>query len=179
MTKKLLIIFGVIILLVLIGVNYSVAAGIGSAGVGLQDAGTKSNLSGDFSSTISTVVSAILAIVGTIFLIMMIYAGMLWLTASGNSERSDKGKRILTESVIGLVIALSAYAITNFVGSRLGASDPKGGSEQTCADKKGSCKESCASDDSEFDVVTTDCAKQQRVCCINVDECDLSGNCNQ
>ena len=42
------------------------------------------------------------------------------MTAAGNAERVDKAKTILTAASMGLVIVLSAYAITKFVFSSLG-----------------------------------------------------------
>ncbi len=51
---------------------------------------------------------------GGIFLITMIYAGYLWMTAQGNQEQVEKAKKIIINSSIGLAIILSAYAITYF-----------------------------------------------------------------
>jgi cbb3-type cytochrome oxidase subunit 3 len=66
------------------------------------------------------VIQAILALLGVIFLILTIYGGIIWMTAAGNDQRIDKAKKIIINSVIGLVIIVSAYAITAFIGSRFG-----------------------------------------------------------
>ncbi|MFA6486095.1 MAG: hypothetical protein WCT40_01865 [Candidatus Magasanikbacteria bacterium] len=104
--------------------DYSIsmaAAGLGQAGANLQSTGAVTKLSSDLSATVLIVLNAILAIVGSLFLILSIYAGYLWMTAAGNAERADKGKTILKEVVIGLVLTLSVLAITNFVGTKFGA----------------------------------------------------------
>lgn len=96
--------------------------------VGLNDATTvlnnvagteKTGLSGSLADTVSTVIKAVLALVGTMFLVLTIYAGILWMTAQGNDEMVTKAVGIIKASVIGLVIIMSAYAITFFVTSKL------------------------------------------------------------
>lgn len=72
-------------------------------------------------SLIGTIISAVLGLLGVLFLILTIYAGLLWMTAGGNTDNVKKAKSILLNSVIGLVIVLSSYAITatviRYVGS--------------------------------------------------------------
>jgi hypothetical protein len=69
---------------------------------------------------IQTVIQVALSFLGVIFLILMIYGGFLWMTASGNEEKAGKAKKILTAAIIGLIIVIGAYAITTLVMSRLG-----------------------------------------------------------
>ncbi len=69
---------------------------------------------------IGNIVAVALSFTGVAFFILILYAGILWMTAAGNAERVDKAKTILTAASIGLVIVLSAYAITKFVFSSLG-----------------------------------------------------------
>ncbi|HNX11266.1 MAG TPA: hypothetical protein PKI61_03940 [bacterium] len=71
------------------------------------------------SSRIGQIVGAILSFVGVILLILIIYAGILWMTASGNEKNVEKAKNIIISAIIGLIIVLSAYAITAFVGRQL------------------------------------------------------------
>ncbi len=98
---------------------------------GLQDAagrleqiggqnGEKLGVSADLSTSIATVIKAVLSLLGTIFLGLTIYAGILWMTAAGNDETVSKATGILKMAVIGLVIIMSAYAITYFVTTKLG-----------------------------------------------------------
>jgi len=61
------------------------------------------------------VINAILGLLGIIFLVLTIYAGFLWMTAAGNDDQVSKAKSIITAAIIGIVIIVAAYAITNFV----------------------------------------------------------------
>ncbi len=81
-------------------------------GVTAQKAGTTQS---DVSTVIGTVINTALTLVGLIFLVLMVYAGYLWMTARGESDPVDKAKKIIAGSIVGLVIVLSAYAITAFV----------------------------------------------------------------
>lgn len=64
---------------------------------------------------VGNVINALLGILGVVFLILVIYAGILWMTAAGNEKQVEKAKDILINGVVGLVIILAAYTITYFV----------------------------------------------------------------
>ena len=57
-----------------------------------------------------------LSFVGIIFLALMIWAGIQWMTAQGNSGQVEKAKDLMVNAAIGLVIVSAAYSITIFVG---------------------------------------------------------------
>jgi hypothetical protein len=63
------------------------------------------------------IIGTVLSFVGVLFLIMMIYAGIMWMTAQGNDQQITKAKSLLINSIIGLVIIFAAYAITAFIGN--------------------------------------------------------------
>lgn len=95
---------------------------------GLQDAAGDTQLIGSQSSVdaktalpelIGKVIAIVLSFVGVIFFILILYAGLLWMIAFGNSERVDSAKSIVEHAAVGLVIVLAAYAISTFVFSRL------------------------------------------------------------
>ena len=109
-------------------VIFALSAPLFVSAQGLKDAGnvlnqianpSQTGLSGDLATTVATVIKAVLALVGTVFLVLTIYAGILWMTAQGEEEKVTKAKEIIKASVIGLVIIMSAYAITYFVTSKL------------------------------------------------------------
>lgn len=68
---------------------------------------------------IGGIIQALLGIVGVIFLILAVYAGTLYMTAGGESAKVKKAKDMLTQSLIGLIIIVAAYALTNFVVDQL------------------------------------------------------------
>jgi len=67
------------------------------------------------SETVGKIIKAVLGFLGTIFLALTVYAGVLWMTAAGNEEKVTKAMGILKTSVIGLIIIVAAYSITYFV----------------------------------------------------------------
>lgn len=56
----------------------------------------------------------ILGLVGSLALLFFIYGGIMFMLAGGKSEMIDKGKKILTNAVIGVAIVLGAWIIVNF-----------------------------------------------------------------
>lgn len=61
---------------------------------------------------VQTILTGVFSILGVVFLLLIVYAGFLWMTAMGQSKKVDKAKDILIQSTIGLVVILSAYAIS-------------------------------------------------------------------
>ncbi|MEI7452375.1 MAG: hypothetical protein WCK37_04225 [Candidatus Falkowbacteria bacterium] len=70
---------------------------------------------GSIDSGISSMITLILSFLGVIFLVLMIYGGVLWMIAQGNEKNVDQAKSIITDAIIGLIIVASAYAISYFV----------------------------------------------------------------
>ncbi|MCG2701066.1 hypothetical protein L6267_02785 [Candidatus Parcubacteria bacterium] len=70
---------------------------------------------------IGAIIQTALTFLGVIFLILMIYGGYLWMTARGNEEQSGKAKNTIVAAIIGIVIVLSAYAISYLVIEKLGS----------------------------------------------------------
>ncbi|MFH1291991.1 MAG: pilin [bacterium] len=56
-----------------------------------------------------------MVLMGAIALALYIWAGMLWMTSGGNSERKDKAMKTLLWVTIGLVVVFSSYAMLRFV----------------------------------------------------------------
>lgn len=69
---------------------------------------------------IGTLINVFLGLLGVIFLLLVLYAGFLWMTAGGDDKQVDKAKKMLINATVGLVIVLSAYAITTFIVNWIG-----------------------------------------------------------
>ena len=74
----------------------------------------------DISQLATKLINWLLLILGLIATAMIIYAGVLLVFNGGNESQVKKAKTILTWSIIGLVVSLSAFAIVNMVQSLLG-----------------------------------------------------------
>jgi len=80
-----------------------------------DSAGYPKNSANSLPQTIGLIIKGLLSLLGVIFMCYIIYGGYLWMTAGGNEENITKAKAIIKGSIIGLIIVLGAYAITEFV----------------------------------------------------------------
>ncbi|MBU0647549.1 pilin [Patescibacteria group bacterium] len=64
---------------------------------------------------LANTISFLLSIAGFVATIYIIYAGYLLVTSQGNEQQIETGKKALTGSIIGLVIALSGVLIINSI----------------------------------------------------------------
>lgn len=62
-----------------------------------------------------TLIAYILGLIGSIALLFIIIAGLMYMTSAGSEERIANSKRILTGAVIGLGIALLAYSLLQVI----------------------------------------------------------------
>ena len=74
---------------------------------------------GDPRAITARIINIILSLLGIIDVGLMLYAGFNWMTAGGNEEKITSAKGTIWASIIGLLIILSAYAISRFVLVRL------------------------------------------------------------
>lgn len=61
------------------------------------------------------VINMMLGLLGLIFIILLIYAGFIYMTAQGDEKKVTKAKDTIKNSVIGVIIILFAYIISNAV----------------------------------------------------------------
>lgn len=64
---------------------------------------------------IKTIVNVLLFILGAVAVIMIVIGGMRYTVSQGDSAAITSAKNTILYAVIGLVVALLAYAIVNFV----------------------------------------------------------------
>ncbi|MBI4142774.1 hypothetical protein HY480_02785 [Candidatus Uhrbacteria bacterium] len=64
---------------------------------------------------IARIISASLGLIGIVLVVLLVYAGYLWMTAGGEEEKVTKAKDIIRNAIIGLIVVLLAYAISRFV----------------------------------------------------------------
>ncbi len=66
-------------------------------------------------TVIAKVISVLLSILGTIALLMFIYAGFNWMTAMGNDTKINTAKKIMVWSTAGLVVIFISYIAAGFL----------------------------------------------------------------
>lgn len=88
---------------------------LNSSSAACQDLSKQDGLS----NTLKNATNIVLFIAGALAVIMIIYGAIRFMTAHGNEKQVESARLIVTYSVIGLIIAILAYALVNFVLSNL------------------------------------------------------------
>jgi len=68
---------------------------------------------------VGIVIQTVIGLLGLVFIILIIIAGFKWMMANGNEEDVKKSLRIIKESIIGLIIILSAWTLWTFIFQKL------------------------------------------------------------
>src|SRR3989339_1258489 len=95
-----------------------------------------------------TFIFLLLGVLGSIFLLLVIFGGLTWMLAAGNEEKITKARSTITHAVIGLLIVLAAYLLTNFVIFQLSDNLTTGGTpaennarnDSGCTNSNGVCQ---------------------------------------
>lgn len=100
------------------------ASATGSALTNLQSSLNTTSTSAGLTSKplpelVGSFIASALGLLGVVLVVLVIYAGFIWMTAQGNDEKIKKAKGMITSAVIGMIIIFAAYAITNFVVASL------------------------------------------------------------
>lgn len=97
-----------------------------------------------------------LSAVGIIFFVLMFYAGYLWMTARGAEETITTAKNTIIMAVIGLIIVVSGYAISNFIVTYVverQAGNPATDTENLGTGPLGCCVDWVSSGDKYTDII--------------------------
>ena len=87
--------------------------------LGISQPGAVGLSNKDVRTTIATIVRTALGFLGTIAFLIFFYAGFLWMTAGGNTEKVEEAQKWMGGAVIGLAIILLSYGLTTFVITQL------------------------------------------------------------
>jgi len=68
---------------------------------------------------IANVVNILFGLLGVLAIGLIMYAGFIWMTAAGDSDKIDRAKTILRNAAIGLLIVLSSFALAVYILGRL------------------------------------------------------------
>ena len=64
---------------------------------------------------IASIIEILLFIAGAIAVLFVVIGGYYWMTAKGNDEQAEKGRKTLTNAIIGIVVVIMAYVIINVI----------------------------------------------------------------
>lgn len=65
--------------------------------------------------TVQKIINVLLFILGIIAVIVIVIGGVMYATSGGNAEQTKKAKDAILYAIIGIVVAVMAYAIVGFV----------------------------------------------------------------
>lgn len=79
---------------------------------------------------IQDVLNFILLVAGIIFVVLFFVGGISYLSGAGDEKQTGRAKRILVDAIVGLILTLAAWAVSNFIygyltkgqGARVGTS---------------------------------------------------------
>ncbi|MDO4870553.1 MAG: hypothetical protein Q3996_00425 [Candidatus Saccharibacteria bacterium] len=95
------------------------ASGGISGGVNCATNNSKDKLFGD-GSVFNNVVNFLLFLIGIISVIMIIYGGIQYSLSAGDSSKVTSAKNTILYAIVGLIVAMLAFAIVNFVTGAIG-----------------------------------------------------------
>ncbi len=69
----------------------------------------------DLPKLIGNLINVVLSVMGIVFVILIVYAGILYMQAGSDPKNAEKAKSLIINSIIGLIIIVAAYAIASFI----------------------------------------------------------------
>lgn len=85
-----------------------------SGGLAAADTGSSANTKG-INGIVTTIINVLLYIIGLISVIMIIIGGIRYATSNGDANSVTAAKNTILYAIVGLVVAIFAWAIVNFV----------------------------------------------------------------
>lgn len=85
-----------------------------SEGIGATEGAADTGAT-DINSVVQNVINILLFIVGAGAVIMLIVGGIQYITSTGDQQRVSNAKNTIIYAIVGVVVALLAYALVNYV----------------------------------------------------------------
>ena len=73
----------------------------------------------DLTSTIRTIINVMLFIIGILSVIMIVWGGISYVISRGDPDKVKNAKNTIVYSIVGLIVAILAFAIVQWVFSAL------------------------------------------------------------
>ena len=104
----------------LTGVNgsHDVDGGVGGTNNSFVNSSVQQDVTGSSSTLmdqLQLILNVALGVIGFVAVVMIVIGGLQYTTSSGDAGKVTKAKNTIMYGVIGLVVALLAFAIVNFV----------------------------------------------------------------
>ena len=73
------------------------------------------NLPEDLPTKAQTIINVMVSVVGIVAVAVIVIGGILYVTSTGDASKAKRAQHTILYGVVGLVVAILAYAIVNFV----------------------------------------------------------------
>lgn len=73
----------------------------------------------DASAVLDQAIAWLIGISATLFFIMLLVGGIMYLTSAGNEDQANKAKQTLTWAFMGLVVVVASWAALQFFVTRI------------------------------------------------------------
>lgn len=89
---------------------------LGQVGGGVTAAGGAAGMKNTTPANIvGRLIKWAMELIGVVMVALIMYGGVLWMTAQGSDEKIKKARNILTSATVGLAIVLAGWSITSII----------------------------------------------------------------
>ena len=82
----------------------------------------------DVGDIVVIIIRVVLWVIGVLGVAMVIYGGVKYVMSQGDTAKTTAARNTITYAVIGIIVAILAYAIVNFVVEQIRGGGGSGGS---------------------------------------------------
>ena len=107
---------------IMVGIGLVTPSAVEAACTGVNcviNGANSANTGGDGTATVNsalkTIVEMLLFAIGAVSVVMIVIGGFKYVTSNGNAESIKSAKNTIMYAVIGIIVALLAYAVVNWV----------------------------------------------------------------
>ena len=83
-----------------LGLTYGLHSGLGTADVRI---------------TTAKIINAALGLLGTVCVVLIVYAGIKYMTSGGDESKMKDATKVIMGAILGLLIIMSAYAVSTYI----------------------------------------------------------------
>lgn len=83
-------------------------------------------LRGDPGDIVNNVLVWFLSLLGIIAVVYFVYGGVLYMTAGSDAEKATKGRTVIVNAIVGIIIILASFVIIRLVAGALSSTSGGG-----------------------------------------------------
>lgn len=95
------------------------SAQLNTSDIGLEYAANIGLGTRDVRDTIVDIIRIAMSLLGIVAVVIILFGGFKWMTSGGDTTKVEDAKKLIYAGIIGLIIIFSAFAISQFVLSKL------------------------------------------------------------